>query len=201
MSDQKGFGITVSKRIDATTIHAKKIEYPTTHYILLGNEKVTLDNLSNRLLVNPTKYLKELEERIEAMDKYAKIRDLRKLMITLTASNQKENPSDNDILQVLDQLNKSFRQIRQLKSWVNIQKDIRLYIKVVEPHKSGNPHFHILLWIPVDAMEAFVSALFKKFQKPQIDVSSDYIPPHLESKKLIRKSDKNMISYTLIRVF
>ena len=98
MSDQKGFGITVSKRVDATAIHAKKIEYPTTHYILLGNEKVTLDNLSNRLLVNPTKYLKELEERIEAMDKYAKIRDLRKLMITLAASNQKENPSDNDIL-------------------------------------------------------------------------------------------------------
>lgn len=195
MGNQKQFGITRSKQIDATAIYAKKIEYPTKHHILLENEKVTLDKLSNRLLVNPPRYLFELEERISSMQSYAKTRNLQELMITVTAVNQKTKPTDEDIEHVLTELNKTFKQIRQLKAWVSIQADLRLYVKVVEPHKSGNPHFHILLWIPKDTIESFVTALFQKFKKPQINIISEFIPPNYSTSKLIQKSDKSMIGY------
>jgi len=195
MGNQKQFGITHGKQIDATAIRAKKIEYPTKHYILLENEKVTLDKLSNRLLVNPARYLTELEERISSMQSYAKTRNLQELMITITSAGQKKKPTDEDIRQSLTELNKTFKQIRQLKAWTTIQADLRLFVKVVEPHKSGNPHFHILLWIPKDTIESFVAALFKKFKKPQINIISEYIPLSCQSNKLIQKSDKSMISY------
>ena len=195
MGNQKQFGITHNKQIDATAIYAKKIEYPTKHYILLENEKVTLDKLSNRLLVNPGRYLIELEERISSMQSYAKTRNLQELMITITSAGQKKKPTDEDIRQSLTELNKTFKQIRQLKTWTTIQADLRLFVKVVEPHKSGNPHFHILLWIPKDTIESFVAALFKKFKKPQISIISEFIPLSYKTNKLIQKSDKSMIGY------
>jgi len=42
-----------------------------------------------------------------------------------------------------------------------------IYLKAVEPHKDGVPHFHVLLWIPQDYFDSFKKDFERYFPAPQ----------------------------------
>jgi hypothetical protein len=60
-----------------------------------------------------------------------------------------------------------------------IKKDGKqfIYLKAVEPHKDGVPHFHVLLWIPENYIEQFKKDFVRYFPAPR-------------NKKLMTENDK-----------
>jgi hypothetical protein len=54
-------------------------------------------------------------------------------------------------------------------SFKNLKKSGKkfIYLKAVEPHKDGVPHFHVLLWIPENYFDSFKKDFERYFPAPQ----------------------------------
>ena len=180
------YGITHKDHNKALSIIEKRTKHENTTFMLFDNSKVYLSEMSTRLLVNPQKYLEELEERVDAPVQYAKVYGLCEMMITITTR------KEDNIDVAYEKISEIWRDITKMPAWYKIQSGRRIFFRIVEPMKNGMPHFHILIWIPPNNVEAFLDALFKKFRKPQIDVMSKIIPKAYEFHK---KDHKNKGTY------
>jgi len=71
-------------------------------------------------------------------------------------------------------LTKMFARLRHDRSLKDgLYKDERIYFKVNEPHKSGVPHMHILMFIPANRVERVKVAFRRLFSHKSNDIQSD----------------------------
>ena len=114
-----------------------------------------LDNTYSANL-NPKKYFAEINNRVNSLFDYAKDNGLRPVFVTLTApskyhkkdkfGNYIENP--NDTAKALTQI---WNKFTNLQVFQKMKKELNhglVYFRVYEPHKSGVPHMHAMLFIP-----------------------------------------------------
>ncbi len=154
------------------------------YFILLpdGRETVLSEVVSN-FYVNSHRYISEIKHRIYELYKIAKLRNLVPVFLTITLpseyhkykyikvksgievkvrnknfNSQYENLTPKDLVQVLQSYFKSFVDLRAVR---NIPKDKRLYFKVIEPHKTGDPHMHVMFFIPKENVCKFWSSFVK----------------------------------------
>jgi len=86
------------------------------------------------------------------------------------------------------ELSKMLKKIFDDRSYKNIQKDDRCYLRVTEPHKDGTPHLHISLFVPADSVDSIVKAVNRIFPAPLSKVETDVKSPISYLMKYILKT-------------
>ena len=108
--------------------------------------------------LNPKKYFAEMNNRIKSIFEYAKDLDLKPVFITLTAPSKYHkkdrkgnlNINPNETAKELTQIWNKFTSLQLFR---RIKKELGhglIYFRVYEPHKSGVPHLHAMLFLPKD---------------------------------------------------
>ena len=141
-------------------------------------------NSSYSANIRPDKYIAELFNRVNTINKYSKQKDLGSIFITMTASSPYHptkglykkgryiktiknpiynNSSPHDTSLHLSKIWREFLNTSTLRDY--IPKDNRHYFKTYEPHKDGTPHMHALLYIPRNMIERVQKAFIKKMEK------------------------------------
>lgn len=106
--------------------------------------------------LNPNKYFAEMNNRINSIFQYSKNLDLMPVFCTITApskyhqtdKNRKLIYSPNETAKALTQI---FNKFTNLQVFQRMKKETNhglIYFRVYEPHKSGVPHCHIMLFLP-----------------------------------------------------
>lgn len=105
--------------------------------------------------INPKKYFAEVNNRVNSLFEYSKMLDLYPVFLTQTLPPQFHfNSKKYDGSSVKDgvrYLSERWAKFLRLKIFKNIKKSINhnmIYIRVIEPHKDGTPHAHVLIFIP-----------------------------------------------------
>lgn len=133
------------------------------------NEKFNLLDSSMSANINPTKYFSEVNNRVNSLFGYSKMINFSPVFLTITLPSR-FHPSSNDYDQTLSikdgvrYLSDSWRSFRDLKIFRAIKKATGhnvVFIKVFEPHKSGVPHLHVLIFVPKN----FILPLKKVFKR------------------------------------
>lgn len=86
------------------------------------------------------------------------------------------------------QLSKMLHRFFKDRSYSNIEKDDRCYLRVTEPHKDGTPHLHISLFVPADKVDSIVKAVNRLFPVPLSKVETDVKSPISYLMKYILKT-------------
>ncbi|OCL91386.1 replication endonuclease [Arcobacter porcinus] len=108
--------------------------------------------------LNPKKYFAEMNNRVNSIFEYAKSLNLKPVFATITApskfhqTDRKRNLliSPNETAQELTQI---FNKFTNLQIFQKMKKNLGrglIYFRVYEPHKSGVPHMHIMMFLPKD---------------------------------------------------
>ncbi|EDM22847.1 putative phage P2 replication protein [Caminibacter mediatlanticus TB-2] len=169
--------------------------YLDNNFITLpdGNTDV-LSNWVSNWYVNPHRYISEIKHRIYSIYNYSKDLDLVPVFITITLPSKfhrfkyltkivngrkieikvKNNNFDEfyidytprDLVKILS---KYFDSVRHIRAFRNIPKNKRLYFKIIEPHKTGDPHLHCMFFIPKENVCKFWSSFIKLMKKNSIE--------------------------------
>lgn len=129
-------------------------------------EKFNLLDQTMSANINPKKYFAEVNNRVNSLFEYSKILGLYPVFLTITLPS-KFHPSSKDydssltVHDGIEYLSHSWARFRALKIFKHITKSINhnmIYLRVIEPHKSGVPHCHVMLFVP----KQFIVNLDKK---------------------------------------
>ncbi|MCG3685996.1 replication endonuclease [Aliarcobacter butzleri] len=168
------FGIDIEDKNFIDNKLEKQKNFLKEFVIDLGDKEFNLlDNVYSANL-NPKKYFSEINNRVNSINKYAKNMGLMPVFITLTAPsrfhpiktiNQKKrlfenNPNyvyDNnfksavkDSATLLSDLWHKFTSLQVVRKMKKATGQGLIYFRVFEPHKTGIPHVHALVYIPKD---------------------------------------------------
>ena len=86
------------------------------------------------------------------------------------------------------ELTKMLHRLFKDRSYANIEKDERVYLRVTEPHKDGTPHLHISLFVPADKVDSIVKACNRLFPAPASKVETNVKSPISYLMKYILKT-------------
>lgn len=138
----------------------------------LGTKEFNLLDNTYSANLNPKKYFSEINNRVNSINKYAKDIGLMPVFITLTAPshfhpiktiNKKKNIYENnpnyrydnnhkkavkDASILLSELWHKFTSLQVVRKMKKQTGNGLIYFRVFEPHKSGVPHIHALVYIP-----------------------------------------------------
>ncbi len=176
----------------------------------LDNQFITLPDGRDAVLsqvvsnwyINPHRYISEIKHRIYSQYNYAKSLNLVPIFITLTlpseyhkykfvklpngkevkVKNNNFNPENENLTpkDLVEILSKYFKQIMNLRAFRDIPKNKRLYFKVIEPHKTGDPHLHAMFYIPPENVckfwRNFIFLCSQKL-KIQYDIQANILNP------------------------
>jgi hypothetical protein len=125
-----------------------------------------LDNTYSANL-NPKKYFAEINNRVNTMVANAKEQGLKPIFITITAPSKFHRKYENgDFVISPNETAKEMTQIwnkfTNLQVFQKMKKDLDIsltYFRVYEPHKSGVPHLHALLFLP----SSYILQIKKRF--------------------------------------
>jgi len=128
--------------------------------------------------VNPKRYFAEVNNRVVGHQRYCQDLFLAPVFMTITLPSEYHpfktenglrvaNPLYNGktVREAMFDLSNDWRGFLDLQLLKRIKKaGGRVYMKTVEPHESGVPHLHIMMWIPKNYIIA-LKGLFKKYFK------------------------------------
>lgn len=152
------YGITKHDRqiIDAKIELQKK--YLNSRFFDFGDNTKSALDFTYSANLNPRKYFAEMNNRVKSIFDYATDLDLKPVFITLTApsrfhkkdrkGNLTEKPNET-----AKELTQIFNKFTNLRIFQKMKKDLGhglIYFRVYEPHKSGVPHLHAMLFLPTD---------------------------------------------------
>lgn len=117
--------------------------------------------------LNPKKYFAEMNNRIKSIFDYAKDLNLKPVFCTITAPAKYHKKNVNGELKInpnetAKDLTQIFNKFTNLKIFQKMKKELGhgiIYFRVYEPHKSGVPHLHAMLFLPFD----YILDIKKKF--------------------------------------
>ena len=121
--------------------------------------------------LNPNKYFAEMNNRINSIFQYSKNLDLMPVFCTITApskyhqtdENRKLIYSPNDTAKALTQIFNKFTNIQVFQRMKKETNHGLIYFRVYEPHKSGVPHCHIMLFLPKNYILEVKNKFFEYF--------------------------------------
>ena len=149
----------------------KKIEFQKNWLenfsIDFGNKSVSMLNNTYSANLNPKKYFAEINNRVNTMVAKAKDQGLKPIFITITAPSSFHRKYKNGDLEVnpndtAKEITQIWNKFTNLQVFQKMKKDLNIsltYFRVYEPHKSGVPHLHALLFLP----SAYILKVKKKF--------------------------------------
>jgi len=132
-----------------------------------GNKSVSMLNNTYSANLNPKKYFAEINNRVNTMVANAKDQGLKPIFITITAPSSFHRKYDNGDLQVnpndtAKEMTQIWNKFTNLQVFQKMKKELNIsltYFRVYEPHKSGVPHLHALLFLP----SSYILKVKKKF--------------------------------------
>ena len=146
-------------------------KYLLSRFFDFGDETKNALDFTYSANLNPKKYFAEMNNRIKSIFDYAKDLGLKPVFITLTApskyhkkdkwGNLKESP--NETAKALTQ---TFNKFTSLQIFRKMKKSLGhglIYFRVYEPHKSGVPHLHAMLFLPKDYILPVKNRYFSYF--------------------------------------
>jgi hypothetical protein len=88
------------------------------------------------------------------------------------------------------QLSKMLKRFFDDRAYKSIDKDLRCYFRVTEPHKDGTPHIHMSLFIPKDKKVRIVKALTRLYPAPLGEIEINIKKPvHYLMKYVLKTFD------------
>ncbi|WP_108062621.1 replication endonuclease [Poseidonibacter lekithochrous] len=169
------YGITSHdiKAIDTKILYQKK--YLTSRFFDFGEETKSALDFTYSANLNPKKYFAEMNNRINSIFDYAKDLGLKPVFITLTAPSKyhkknrigelKINP--NETAKALTQIYNKFTSLQIFRKLKKQLGHGLVYFRVYEPHKSGVPHLHAMLFLPNDYILDVKKKFFSYFTDTQ----------------------------------
>jgi len=132
-----------------------------------SNKSVSMLNNTYSANLNPKKYFAEINNRVNTMVANAKEQGLKPIFITITAPSAFHRKYDNGDLQVnpndtAKEITQIWNKFTNLQVFQKMKKELDIsltYFRVYEPHKSGVPHLHALLFLP----SSYILKVKKKF--------------------------------------
>lgn len=137
-----------------------KLEKQTTflkNFILnLGDGDFNLLDNCMSANINPKKYFAEVNNRVNSLFKYANMMELKPVFLTITCPSEYHPSSKNydpniSVKDSVRYLSEKWASFLRLKVFTHIKKAINhnmIFIRVIEPHKDGCPHCHVMIFIP-----------------------------------------------------
>lgn len=109
-------------------------------------------------VINPKRYFAEMNNRINSIFDLAKEMNLKPVFLTFTApAKYHKTDSKGNLLVKPNQTAKDMTQIWNRFTGLNVFRKMKkeygkglIYFRVYEPHKSGVPHMHAMLFLPKD---------------------------------------------------
>ena len=125
--------------------------------------------------LNPNKYFAEMNNRINSIFQYSKNLDLMPVFCTITApskyhqtdKNRKLIYSPNETAKALTQIFNKFTNIQVFQRMKRETNHGLIYFRVYEPHKSGVPHCHIMLFLPKNYILEVKNKFFEYFKNAE----------------------------------
>ncbi|WP_418178834.1 replication endonuclease [Aliarcobacter lanthieri] len=146
---------------DFTSIDSKLIKqekYIKNMFFNFGieNEQKSILDFTYSANLNPNKYFAEMNNRINSIFKYANEKKLKPVFCTITAPSKYHQTDKNRKLilspnQTAKDLTQTFNKFTNIQVFQKLRKELGkslTYFRVNEPHKSGVPHTHIMLFLP-----------------------------------------------------
>lgn len=192
----------------------KQKDFLNNFVIDFGDKKFSLLENVYSANINPKKYFSEINNRVNSINKYAESLGLMPVFITITAPskfhpfktiNKKKNikiPNPN-----YDYENKFNKGIKEATNYLsnlwhkftslNLIRKMKaetghglIYFRVYEPHESGTPHIHALVYIPKNWIIA-VKNKFKEYMEKYFIFQTKFI------YKWHNNENKGAISYMM----
>lgn len=184
-------------------------------YDRINQTKIPLSDIFISANHSPNRYYSEIQNRVNTLSTLAKERGLKALFMTLTLPSEYHpyrtltrrgisnklipNPNYNgttpkDAVKVLTRMFAKLRHDRALKD--GLSKDNRIYFRVNEPHKSGVPHTHILMFVPPHRVARVKKAFKRLFDTKANDIQDDiqnstaYVMKYINKTLPLSKQDK-----------
>lgn len=146
-------------------------KYITSRLFEFGDESKSALEFTYSANLNPKKYFAEMNNRINSIFDYAKDLNLKPVFCTITAPSKyhkhnvngelKEKP--NETAKALTQIFNKFTNIRLFQKMKKELGHGLIYFRVYEPHKSGVPHLHAMLFVPKDYILEIKKKFFRYF--------------------------------------
>ena len=166
--DLKLYGLTKEdkKRVDTRILKNKKF---LKDFIFEVADK-TVDMLKSDMNANisPQRYYSEVNNRVNSLHLMAKERGLKPCFITFTAPGAFHPTSPDydfytpkETALFLSTLWIKFLRLNVFKRMYRETGEKMIYLKVVEPHKSGVPHQHAMIFLHEDFIEEIQEVFFK----------------------------------------
>ena len=132
-----------------------------------ADKSVNMLNNTYSANLNPKKYFAEINNRVNTMVANAKDQGLKPIFITITAPSKFHRKYDNGDLHVnpndtAKEITQIWNKFTNLQVFQKMKKELNIsltYFRVYEPHKSGVPHLHALLFLP----SSYILKVKKKF--------------------------------------
>lgn len=133
-----------------------------------GSNKNLLDNTYSANL-NPKKYFAEINNRVNTMFFNAKEKGLKPVFVTLTAPSKYHKKNRSGFLktspnETAKELTQIWNKFTNLQVFQKMKKELGhglVYFRVYEPHKSGVPHLHAMIFIP----SSYILQVKKKYEE------------------------------------
>lgn len=163
----------------------------TKHDIKYIDEKISkqkkwiLDNLSDfdfadnksaldftySAAINPKQYFAEMNNRINSIFDFAKELNLKPVFATITAPSKYHKMNNKKELlispnETAKQLTQIFNKFTNLQVFQKMKKSLGhglIYFRVYEPHKSGVPHMHLMMFLPSDSILEVKNKFYEYF--------------------------------------
>jgi flagellar biosynthesis/type III secretory pathway chaperone len=220
------YGLNKSqKRFTLKKIEKQKL-FLFNNFISFGTTTLSIADLVKNSFINSHRYIAEINNRVYSLYQYSQQRNLKNIFITLTLPSEYHqkrtinlkngqvklvrNDKYNGITpkESVHKLTEMWKKIRDDRSYKDLNKDDRVYFRVVEPHKDGTPHLHISLFVPKDNIQKIKNCVYRFFPKPQAKVETDVKSPVAYLMKYIlktfddlRKDDDNYTDLTLWYIY
>ncbi len=152
------YGITKQDiQVIDTKISMQK-KYLLSRFFDFGDESKTALDFTYSANLNPKKYFAEMNNRINSIFDYAKSLNLKPVFITLTAPSKFHKKDREGNLKIspnetAKELTQIWNRFTSLQIFRKLKKELGhglVYFRVYEPHKSGVPHLHAMLFLPHD---------------------------------------------------
>lgn len=174
------YGITeeikkyIDLKIEKNKTYLKNLTFYNEDYKLVS----MFDSDMNANL-SPERYFAEVNNRVNTLFKYAKELDLYSVFLTITAPSSYHFKSDKyngstprQTALFLSQIWAKFRHLKIFKHIKDNSGHNMIYIRVYEPHKSGVPHLHAMIFLPKNYVKEVKSKFFEHFTKFEISNKS-----------------------------
>lgn len=146
-------------------------KYITSRFFDFGDESKSALEFTYSANLNPKKYFAEMNNRINSIFDYAKELNLKPVFCTITAPSKyhkcfEDGDKRGQLIinpnETAKELTQIFNKFTNLRIFQRMKKQLGhglIYFRVYEPHKSGVPHLHAMLFVPMD----YILDIKKKF--------------------------------------